>query len=98
AGPVPDQQQHRTATRLGQGCERGLRTHARRISSLALYKCLLVGSTGRVGTRGGGMRAEVREIVTEYIRAVGDRRFDRFGELLHPEGGLGGERGGPLGG
>src|SRR4029453_18859287 len=47
AGPVPDQQQHRTATRLGQGCERGLRTHARRISSLALYKCLLVDSSGR---------------------------------------------------
>src|SRR4029453_18811647 len=90
ARPVPDQQQHRTATRLGQGCERGLRTHARRISSLALYKCLLVGSTGRVRTRGGGMSADVREIVTEYVRAVGDRRFDRFEELLHPEVEFGG--------
>ena len=31
------------------------------------------------------MSADVREIVTEYVHAVGDRRFDRFEELLHPE-------------
>jgi SnoaL-like domain len=55
-----------------------------------LYKCLLVGSTGRVGTRGGGMSTDVREIVTEYVRAVGNRRFDRFEELLHPEVEFGG--------
>lgn len=36
------------------------------------------------------MSADVREIVSEYVRAVGDRRFDRFEELLHPEVEFGG--------
>jgi len=36
------------------------------------------------------MSADVREIVTEYVHAVGDRRFDRFEELLHPEVEFGG--------
>lgn len=29
--------------------------------------------------------SETRAIVTEYIQAVGERRFDRLGELLHPD-------------
>jgi hypothetical protein len=32
----------------------------------------------------------VRELVSEYVLAVGDRRFDRFEELLHPDVEFGG--------
>jgi hypothetical protein len=34
--------------------------------------------------------SDAREIATEYIRAVGERRFDRLEELLHPDVEFGG--------
>ncbi len=36
------------------------------------------------------MSSEVRELVIEYIQAVGERRFDRLEELVHPEVEFGG--------
>jgi SnoaL-like domain len=36
------------------------------------------------------MSTEVRTLVTEYVQAVGERRFDRFEELLHPDVDFGG--------
>jgi hypothetical protein len=30
------------------------------------------------------MSTDVRELVTEYVNAVGERRFDRVAELVHP--------------
>jgi hypothetical protein len=29
------------------------------------------------------MTADIRELATEYVRAIGDKRFDRLAELLH---------------
>lgn len=31
------------------------------------------------------MSTNVRDLVTEYVQAAGQRRFDRFEELLHPD-------------
>lgn len=36
------------------------------------------------------MDSDTRMMVQEYVRAVGDRRFDRFEELLHPDVEFGG--------
>jgi hypothetical protein len=36
------------------------------------------------------MSIDVRALVTEYVEAVGERRFDRFEELLHPDVEFGG--------
>jgi SnoaL-like domain len=36
------------------------------------------------------MSTDVRELVVEYVQAVGQRRFDRFEELLHPDVEFGG--------
>jgi SnoaL-like domain len=36
------------------------------------------------------MSTDVRELVRDYVQAVGERRFDRFEELLHPEVEFGG--------
>ena len=36
------------------------------------------------------MSESVRELVTEYVVAVGDRRFDRVAELVHPDATFGG--------
>jgi SnoaL-like domain len=33
---------------------------------------------------------DVRELVSEYVQAAGERRFDRFEELLHPDVEFGG--------
>jgi hypothetical protein len=32
----------------------------------------------------------VRDLVTEYVQTVGERRFDRLGELMHPDVTFGG--------
>jgi hypothetical protein len=31
------------------------------------------------------MSGNVRELVTEYVQAAGDKRFDRLQELVHPD-------------
>ena len=31
------------------------------------------------------MSSSVRELVSEYVEAAGDKRFDRLAELVHPE-------------
>jgi hypothetical protein len=36
------------------------------------------------------MSTDVRALVTDYVRAVGERRFDRFEALLHPDVEFGG--------
>ncbi|MFL5737588.1 MAG: nuclear transport factor 2 family protein [Actinomycetota bacterium] len=36
------------------------------------------------------MRESVRDLVSEYVRAVGERRLDRVAELVHPEATFGG--------
>jgi hypothetical protein len=36
------------------------------------------------------MGLDVRELVTEYVEAVGEHRFDRVAELVHPEATFGG--------
>jgi hypothetical protein len=40
--------------------------------------------------KGGTVSSDVRELVSEYVLAAGDRRFDRFEELLHPDVEFGG--------
>jgi hypothetical protein len=36
------------------------------------------------------MTGSVRDVVVEYLRAVGERRFDRLAELVHPDATFGG--------
>ena len=36
------------------------------------------------------MSTDVRSLVTEYVEAVGERRFDRVAELVHPDASFGG--------
>ena len=36
------------------------------------------------------MSTDVRSLVTEYVEAVGERRFDRVAELVHPDAIFGG--------
>lgn len=39
------------------------------------------------------MGTDLRALVTDYVKSVGERRFDRFEELLHPDVEFGGTTG-----
>ncbi len=43
------------------------------------------GGKARGATEEGKLGDSVRDLVEEYVRAVGERRFDRLQELMHPE-------------
>lgn len=36
------------------------------------------------------MTADIRQLATAYVTAIGDKRFDRLEELLHPDATVGG--------
>ena len=98
ARPVADEQQHRPAPRLRQRREGRFGRHAPKDNKTCLVQVVscrvLVRDPGdderEWPMKGGTVSSDVRELVSEYVLAAGDRRFDRFEELLHPDVEFGG--------